>query len=121
FHYKKRQKMKEFIPIGKEAVKLEGANLIEASAGTGKTYSIGLLALRLLLETDTRIGNILMVTFTKSAVAELAERIREFILLGIKAARGEAIDKKPIQELINYHGDHRDALEKLTRAFRELD
>ena len=52
-------------------VGLNGSNLVEASAGTGKTYSIAILVLRLLLEKKIAIKEILMVTFTKAAVAEL--------------------------------------------------
>ncbi len=60
-------------------VPLEGSNLIEASAGTGKTYSIALLTLRLIIEKNIPIEKILMVTFTKAAVAELEIRIRAFV------------------------------------------
>ncbi len=68
-----------------ETVPLEGRNLIEASAGTGKTYSIAVMVLRLLLERrpdgslPLRIEQILMVTFTNFAVAELELRVRLFI------------------------------------------
>ncbi len=41
---------------------LEGFNLIDASAGTGKTYTICGLVLRLLLEKDISIDQILVVT-----------------------------------------------------------
>lgn len=67
-------------------IKLEGNNLIEASAGTGKTYSIGILVLRLLLEKGIRIEQILMVTFTNAAVAELEIRIRKFLRDALKIA-----------------------------------
>lgn len=60
-------------------VPLTGKNLIEASAGTGKTYSIAILTLRLLLEEKRSITELLMVTFTNAAVAELESRIRLFI------------------------------------------
>jgi len=60
-------------------VELESSNLIEASAGTGKTFSIAILVLRLIIDKDLDIKQILMVTFTKAAVAELESRIREFI------------------------------------------
>ncbi len=66
-------------------IKLESNNLIEASAGTGKTYSIGILALRLLLEKDIKIEEILMVTFTNAAVAELEIRIRKFLKDALKS------------------------------------
>lgn len=60
-------------------VALSGKNLVEASAGTGKTFSIGILTLRLVLEQDIDIDKILLVTFTNNAVAELEERIRLFV------------------------------------------
>jgi len=53
-----------------------GVTLIEASAGTGKTYSITGLILRLLLERNIQIRNILAVTFTEAATQELRDRIR---------------------------------------------
>ena len=58
---------------------VRGVNLVEASAGTGKTYSVGIMVLRCLLEQGIPIGKVLMVTFTKAAVAELEERVRKFV------------------------------------------
>lgn len=60
-------------------VALSGKNLIEASAGTGKTYSIAVLVLRLLVETEIKVKELLLVTFTDAAVAELDERVRLFL------------------------------------------
>lgn len=57
-------------------VPLTGTRLIEASAGTGKTYTIAFLYLRLIVERDLPIEQILVVTFTRAATAELAERLR---------------------------------------------
>ena len=51
--------------------------LIEASAGTGKTYTIENLVIRLLKETNAELENILLVTFTEKAASELKIRIRE--------------------------------------------
>ena len=48
-----------------------GVNLIEASAGTGKTYSIAMLVLRFVVEQEFSIEEILVVTFTKAATLEL--------------------------------------------------
>ncbi len=57
-----------------------GRVLIEAAAGSGKTYTIQYLFLRLLLErVDLKVGNILVVTFTEAATEELKERIREIL------------------------------------------
>lgn len=60
-------------------VPLDGTNLVEASAGTGKTYSIAILVLRLIIEKNIAISHQLVVTFTKFAVAELQDRIRKLI------------------------------------------
>ena len=66
-------------PFNALTVPLQGTNLIEASAGTGKTYSIALMVLRLVLEQGRPLREILMVTFTNAAVAELEVRIRLFV------------------------------------------
>lgn len=63
---------------------LKGKNMVEASAGTGKTYSIAILVLRLLLEEKKDISRILMVTFTNKAVGELADRVRKFVKTALR-------------------------------------
>lgn len=55
---------------------LAGVNLIEAAAGTGKTYNIQNLAARLIVEKNFPINSIVIVTFTEKAAAELADRLR---------------------------------------------
>jgi exodeoxyribonuclease V beta subunit len=57
-------------------VDLIGQNIVEASAGTGKTYSITGLFLRFLVEEEMPIEKILTVTFTKAATSELKAKIR---------------------------------------------
>ena len=59
---------------------LDGISLIEASAGTGKTWNICGLYLRLLLERGLEVQQILVVTFTNAATAELRDRIRSRIV-----------------------------------------
>ena len=59
---------------------LDGVRLVEASAGTGKTWNICGLYLRLLLERELPVESLLVVTFTKAATAELSARIRERIV-----------------------------------------
>ena len=54
------------------ACPLDGVNQIEASAGTGKTWNICALYVRLLLEKDLGADEILVVTFTKAATAQPA-------------------------------------------------
>ena len=82
-------------------VALEGSNLIEASAGTGKTYSIAILVLRLLLEKKISIKEILMVTFTKAAVAELEERVRYFVRSAYKVSQDKTVSDDNIRTLVN--------------------
>ena len=56
---------------------LRGKCLIEASAGTGKTFAIASLYLRLVIELGLAPENILVVTFTDAATKELRDRIRK--------------------------------------------
>lgn len=64
------------------AVPLQGKNLLEASAGTGKTFTVALLYLRALLGVGTpndqplSVEKVLVVTFTNAATEELIDRIR---------------------------------------------
>ncbi len=69
---------------------LGGTRLIEASAGTGKTWNLCALYLRLLLERDLKVPDILVVTFTNAATAELRERIRSRIAETLARLRGAA-------------------------------
>ncbi|MDE2047930.1 MAG: UvrD-helicase domain-containing protein [Betaproteobacteria bacterium] len=54
---------------------LTGAHLIEASAGTGKTWTLAVLVARLLLEAGRPCREILLVTFTRAATAEIKSRV----------------------------------------------
>ena len=72
--------MTAFAPMDVFGCPLEGVNLIEASAGTGKTWTICGLYLRMLLEQRRAVDQILVVTFTNAATAELRERIRSHVV-----------------------------------------
>lgn len=63
---------------------LSGQNLVEASAGTGKTHSITNIFIRLLTEKEIPVQNILVVTFTDAATAELKSKIRTRIAEAIE-------------------------------------
>ncbi len=89
-----------FKPFNAKTVPLAGINLIEASAGTGKTYSIALLVLRLIIEKEIPVKEILMVTFTKAAVAELEERIRLFVRNANKQAQSQELLNDDIGKLL---------------------
>ncbi|WP_449412288.1 exodeoxyribonuclease V subunit beta [Pandoraea soli] len=68
--------MTQLIDLDVFSCDLDGVCLIEASAGTGKTWNICALYVRLLLEKRLTVEQILVVTFTNAATAELRERIR---------------------------------------------
>jgi exodeoxyribonuclease V beta subunit len=57
-------------------IPLSGLRLIEASAGTGKTHTIIELFIRLILEKELTVDQILVVTYTEAATEELRDRIR---------------------------------------------
>ena len=82
---------------------LAGTQLIEASAGTGKTWNICGLYLRLLLEKNLSVAQILVVSFTKAATAELRERIRSRIhqTLGHLRGSGPADSDRFISDLLH--------------------
>ncbi|MEY2789550.1 MAG: hypothetical protein RLZZ34_2693, partial [Verrucomicrobiota bacterium] len=82
----------QFDPLLQE---LAGATSIEASAGTGKTYSITLLWLRLLVEQQLRVDQILVSTFTQAATAELRERLLASLRRAHAAARTLADGGEP--------------------------
>ncbi|WP_180795711.1 exodeoxyribonuclease V subunit beta [Vibrio parahaemolyticus] len=117
-------------PLEPMTFPLHGARLIEASAGTGKTFTIAGLYLRLLLghgSAETRhrvpltVDQILVVTFTEAATAELRDRIRARIHdARIAFARGQSSDPV-IQPLLNEFDDHKQATEILLQAERQMD
>ncbi|MBP3934887.1 MAG: UvrD-helicase domain-containing protein, partial [Pseudomonas sp.] len=80
------------------AFPLRGSQLIEASAGTGKTFTISALYLRLILGhggVESGFGRellppqILVVTFTDAATKELRDRIRTRLAEAARYFRGE--------------------------------
>lgn len=79
------------------SVELEGSNIIEASAGTGKTYSIAGIFLRLVLERDMPVDRILVVTFTDAATSELRDRIRQRLADSRSAFAFDSYDALPEQ------------------------
>ncbi|WP_339389582.1 exodeoxyribonuclease V subunit beta, partial [Vibrio neptunius] len=109
---------------------LHGARLIEASAGTGKTFTIAGLYLRLLLghgcaeskhQQPLTVDQILVVTFTEAATAELRDRIRARIHdARLAFSRGQSGDPV-IQPLLEAIDDHSQAAEILLQAERQMD
>ncbi|MFN5333648.1 MAG: UvrD-helicase domain-containing protein, partial [Bacteroidota bacterium] len=102
-------------------VPLQEINLIEASAGTGKTYSIAILALRLVLEKNIPIEKILMVTFTRDAAAEMEIRVRAFIRVALMYARTGKIEDPTIKKIVDDFSDNEKAIERLQKALLSFD
>ncbi|AAQ00137.1 MULTISPECIES: UvrD-helicase domain-containing protein [Prochlorococcus] len=73
------------IPFQPNQYPLEpGMRLLEASAGTGKTYSLAHLVLRLLTEKGCPINKILVISFTKATASEIKARISSRLVLALK-------------------------------------
>ncbi len=88
-------------PLNPFTIPMQGQILIEASAGTGKTYTIALLFLRLLLEKKLSVDQILIVTFTKAAIRELRARVRLRIKEALACLRGEDSDDEVLSALLD--------------------
>ncbi|MCY3970303.1 MAG: exodeoxyribonuclease V subunit beta [Acidobacteria bacterium] len=100
--------------------------LIEASAGTGKTYALTTLVARLIVEEDLRIDRLLIVTFTISAAGELRTRVRQLLQEARRAASGAGVDADSQAGKLRRRWPRcgirdAEALERLTRAVRDLD
>ncbi len=64
-----------------------GISLLQASAGTGKTYAIEGIFVRLLIEYSLDVREILVVTFTEAATAELRDRVRKRLSAALEQVR----------------------------------
>lgn len=106
------------------ATPIKGVNLIEASAGTGKTWTITGLYVRLVVEEAYRVEQILVVTYTKAATAELRERIRRRLTEALAViAVGEPADDycRILLERVVASGQRRLAMRRLQTAIRNFD
>jgi exodeoxyribonuclease V beta subunit len=111
---------------------VSGTMLVEASAGTGKTFSIAMSVIRLLLERHPDgtplvdgVGNILVVTFTTAATDELITRIRTLLRQAeaLYAGRPSGLHKdteKVLQSVTARH-DAPWVQARITRALAEVD
>ena len=72
-----------------------GIRLIEASAGTGKTFSLSHLVLRLLTEKEYSIKEILVVSFTEATASEIKARIIERLISALKIIESINTNIKP--------------------------
>lgn len=97
--------------------------VVEASAGTGKTFSIAAVVAReLALDDSMRMSNILVTTFTRNAAAELRDRIRRRIVsLEAQLRSAAAADGDELAAELILRGDTDAQANRLARAVREFD
>lgn len=98
-----------------------GVNLVEASAGTGKTYAIGMLVLRAVVELGIPLERILVVTFTKAATEELRGRIRQRLAQARRLLEGETTDDPTVNAWLATMNDRRLGLARLQEALGTVD
>ena len=105
---------------------LWGSRLIEASAGTGKTWTIAALYLRLVLGHGGSAGfvrpllpsEILVMTFTRAATRELSDRIRSRLLQAARCFRGETPPGAADPLLADLLADHPEPAARSAAAWR---
>jgi exodeoxyribonuclease V beta subunit len=103
---------------------------IEASAGTGKTYALSGLAVRYVAERGVPIDQLLVVTFTNAATAELRERVRSRLVDVVEGLATLAADEQviastgadPVLVVLAAQVDRRaEFLDRLRRAVLDFD
>ena len=95
---------------------------IEASAGTGKTYTIVSILIRLLVEKKLELDQILVMTFTKKATSELRERIFERLNQSLNALEiGYTGEDTFLKELQSNIADPEDAKVRFRNAIQDFD
>ncbi len=108
-------------PFSLHSAPLEGTTLIEAGAGTGKTYTLASLLLRLIVEKGLGIEQILVVTYTKAATEELKTRIRKRLNAAKRAFEGEATEDDILAFLVENHPDIHIARQRIAAALTNFD
>lgn len=114
-------------PLDASSFPLWGSRLIEASAGTGKTWTIAALYVRLVLghgrentgfSRPLMPSDILVMTFTRAATRELSDRIRARLLEAARCFRDEAEPKEEDTYLHALLADYPDSSERQMAAWR---
>ena len=100
---------------------LNGTQLIDASAGTGKTYAIAGLFVRLVLETQLQVDQILVVTYTRAATAELKDRILRRLRDARQALTTGSGSDSFINTITQKHRFNGDTLHRIDRAIVDFD
>ena len=91
-------------PLPKEG----STTVLEASAGTGKTFALAGLVTRYLAETDTTLGEMLLITFNRAASRELRERVRDQIAEAVSVLDGRLpVGSDLVEHLVRGSDDQR--------------
>ncbi len=90
-----------------ESIDLARHGVIQASAGTGKTYTIVALAVRILRTTTTPIDRLLMITFTEKAAGEMRHRLRVELERALGAADQGSPERQRILDALDSFGQAR--------------
>ena len=103
----------------------QGTTLLEASAGTGKTYTVGALVTRYVAEGRARLGEMLVITFGRAASQELRERVRD-ALVGAERALSDPASADPTDTLVGWllaqdEAEHPAMRERLRDALADFD
>ena len=77
-----------------------GTTVLEASAGTGKTYTVGALVARYVADGVTTLDRLLVVTFGRAASQELRERVRDQLVAAQRALADPAAARRSSDDLI---------------------
>ncbi len=94
----------------------KGVTRLEASAGTGKTFALAGLFLRLVLEEKVPARDILVVTFTQAATAELRDRIRRRLSEALAVFNGKSSKDELLIRLAGQMKPHGDMARSSLRA-----
>lgn len=108
-------------PFELHAAPLQGVTLIEAGAGTGKTYTIAGLFLRLVVEKGFGVDQILVVTYTNAATEELKTRIRNRLIAAKLAFSGGKAEDEVLDHLVQHAQDKSLALQRIEDALTDFD
>jgi exodeoxyribonuclease V beta subunit len=99
-----------------------GRVAIEASAGTGKTYTLAGLVVRYVAEAEVPLEKLLIVTFTRAAASELRDRVRTRLAEAVVGLR-DPVEAREDDDLVAFlaRTDRDRRLERLERAVLDFD
>ena len=102
----------------------QGTTVLEASAGTGKTYALAALTARFVVEERIPLSRLLLVTFGRMATTELRTRVRDRLVGLERALAPDAADAEdPVDALLQAVGpdERRERRARVVAALRDFD